>query len=77
MTHQLVDLSAHINQTVERGHPADFPVALRPVFFEEDGVRRDVPRRFVVVREDSGVPSASSRTGTPSSRTSGSWTRSP
>jgi len=56
MSHSVVDLSAHINKTVEHGHPADFPVTLRPVFFEEDGVRRDVPRRFAVVREDSGAP---------------------
>ncbi len=27
--HQPVDLAAHLNQTVERGHPADFPVVSR------------------------------------------------
>ncbi len=56
MTQQVVDLSAHINQTVERGHAADFPVTLRPVFFEENGARREVPRRFAVIREDSDAP---------------------
>jgi hypothetical protein len=51
-----VDLSAHINQTVERGHPADFPVSLRPIFVSKDDGYHVVPHRRAVVREDSGMP---------------------
>jgi len=47
-----VDLAAHINRTVERGHPADFPVALRPLFHGEPESLRPVPNRLAVVRED-------------------------
>jgi len=50
-----VDLSAHINQTVERGHPADFPVALAPVFVERGGSYEPVPHRRAVIREDTGT----------------------
>ena len=48
-----VDLSAHINETVERGGPAAFPVALRPIF-HGDVERREIPDRVAVVREDTG-----------------------
>ena len=52
-----VDLAAHINQTVNRGHPADFSVVLRPVTlvpahpFETPD---PIPHRLAVVREDTG-----------------------
>ncbi|HKY31673.1 MAG TPA: DUF932 domain-containing protein [Candidatus Polarisedimenticolia bacterium] len=52
-----VDLSAHINQDVRRGHPADFPVALEPLHHgDPDSFRsiRPVPHRLAVVREDTG-----------------------
>lgn len=49
-----VDLASHLNQTVERGHPADFPVALRPVHYSDDHDFRAVPNRLAVVREDTG-----------------------
>lgn len=49
-----VDLSAHINQSFEAGHPADFPVGLQPVFQESDAGYRPVARRRAVVREDTG-----------------------
>ncbi len=55
MPRQAIDLSAHLNASVERGHPADFPVVLRPVF---QGPSRDdvhlVHKRLAVVREDTG-----------------------
>lgn len=56
MTREPVDLSAHINQTVERGHPADFPVSLRPIFVSQEDGYHLVPHRRAVVREDSGTP---------------------
>lgn len=58
MAHQPVDLAAHINQTVERGHPADFPVALQPVFIRSNGSFEPVPRRVAVTRGDTGEPLA-------------------
>jgi hypothetical protein len=58
MTRPPVDLSAHINETVVRGHPADFPVSLRPVFVGNDDGYRPVPHRRAVVRDDSGAPIA-------------------
>ena len=55
MPRQAVDLSLHLNQTIERGHPADFPVSLRPVsYLAPDRVYRQVPNRFAVVRDDTG-----------------------
>jgi Domain of unknown function (DUF932) len=48
-----VDLASHLNQTIERGHPADFPVALRPLYYAREGSFDPVPARFAVVREDS------------------------
>ena len=49
-----VDLSAHINQDVRRGHPADFPVVLRPVYYDTGETLEEVPKRLAVVREDTG-----------------------
>ena len=55
MPRQAVDLSLHLNQTIERGHPADFLVSLRPVsYLAPDRVYRQVPNRFAVVRDDTG-----------------------
>lgn len=53
-----VDLSAHINQSVVRGHSADFPVGLRPLFYPCEDSFREVPHRMAVVREDTGEPIA-------------------
>jgi len=53
-----VDLSAHINHDVVRGHPADFPVALRPVFIPKEDGFQPVLHRRAVVREDNGAPLA-------------------
>ena len=55
-TRSAVDLSTHINQTVERGHPADFPVVLRPLYYSAgDGATAQcVPNRLAVVRVDTG-----------------------
>jgi Domain of unknown function (DUF932) len=51
-----VDLSSHINETVEAGNPADFPIILRPVYHGTggDGEFEAVPERFAVVRKDTG-----------------------
>lgn len=49
-----VDLASHINQTVERGNPADFPIVLKPVFYQGEEEFQAVPKRFAVVREDTG-----------------------
>lgn len=49
-----VDLANHINQDQVRGHAADFPVALRPVYYAEDGSYEPVPKRLAVVRKDNG-----------------------
>lgn len=55
MARRVVDLSAHLNQTVERGHPADFPVTLKPLLFRNvDGDLVPVPDRHAVVRTDLG-----------------------
>ncbi len=54
MTRRTVDLASHINQTVERGHPADFPVMLQPVFVRKNDGYEPVPRRLAVVRTDTG-----------------------
>ena len=52
MARPTVDLSAHINENVHRGHPADFPVTLVPVFHRSSGDPEDIPRRRAVVRTD-------------------------
>jgi hypothetical protein len=49
-----VDLSAHINQTVERGSPADFPVTLAPVLYDAGGTLSTADKRLAVVRQDTG-----------------------
>jgi hypothetical protein len=54
MARQPVDLSAHINADVQHGHPADFPITLKPVYVElEEGFGK-VPKRLAVVRVDTG-----------------------
>lgn len=54
MPRTTVDLASHINRTVERGHPADFPVAFEPVFRSVHGAFQEVPHRLAVVRGDTG-----------------------
>ena len=56
MPRRPVDLSAHINPTVLRGHPADFPVTLQPIFVSKADGYQPVPHRRAVVREDTGAP---------------------
>ncbi len=52
-----VDLSAHIDETIEDGHPADFPVALRKVYVQQDdGSFQNISDRRSVVRMDTGQP---------------------
>jgi hypothetical protein len=53
-TRRIVDLASHINETVERGHAADFPITLKPVYYASDGTFAAVPNRLAVVREDNG-----------------------
>jgi len=55
---QPVDLSAHINQNVFRGGPADFCVSIKPICFRDNGSLNDIPRRFCVVRDDTSEPLA-------------------
>jgi len=48
-------LSTHINETVERGHPADFPVGLVRLFHaKDDATYEQVPHRLAVARLDHG-----------------------
>lgn len=54
MIRPTVDLSAHINQTIEWGGPAAFPVSLRPIFFNGEDEHQAIPGRVAVVREDTG-----------------------
>ena len=54
MPRQPVDLASHLNLTVHHGHPADFPVSLVPVECGTNGIRRPIPHRLAVVREDTG-----------------------
>ncbi len=54
MARQPIDLTSHMNEDVTRGHPADFPVALRPVYHRPNGSYDTIPRRQAVVREDTG-----------------------
>jgi hypothetical protein len=49
-----VDLNSHINETVEQGSPAEFPIALRPLYHDAGGTFQEVGRRLAVVREDTG-----------------------
>jgi len=53
-TRQPVDLNSYLNTTVVKGHPADFPVALQPVFHDWPDGRREVPARRAIVRQDTG-----------------------
>jgi Domain of unknown function (DUF932) len=53
-TRRTVDLASHLNETIERGHPADFPIVLKPLYYGNDGKYEAVPERFAVVREDNG-----------------------
>ena len=54
MPKQVVDLASHLNANVTRGHPADFPVALRPVFCDGEDGPRPIESRRAIVREDTG-----------------------
>jgi hypothetical protein len=54
MPRQPIDLTSHLNQNVTRGHPADFPVILRPVYQALAGSYPEIPKRRAVVREDTG-----------------------
>ena len=58
MTRPPIDLAAHINETRTVGGPADFPVLLKPLLIQRNGSYTSVPRRFAVVREDTGTPLA-------------------
>lgn len=49
-----VDLNSHINHTVIRGTPADFPVVLKPVFHEGPEGSEAIPTRRAIVRQDTG-----------------------
>jgi hypothetical protein len=49
-----VDLNAHLNLNLTRGHPADFSVALQPIFCDGPNGQRAIPTRRAVVREDTG-----------------------
>lgn len=51
-----VDLSLHINKSIERGHPADFPVGLQPLSYIPPGASlTELPNRLAVVRQDTGA----------------------
>jgi hypothetical protein len=54
MPRQPVDLASHLNENVQRGHPADFPVSLAPVYRAVNGSYAVLPRRLAVVRQDTG-----------------------
>lgn len=49
-----VDLASHLNTTVTRGNPADFPVTLQPVFLDGPDGHKPIPARRAIVREDTG-----------------------
>lgn len=55
-----IDLAARINGNVAPAGEgaADFPVALRPVYYDADFSYEPVPGRVAVVREDTGEPLA-------------------
>jgi len=56
MSRPAIDLSAHINQSIEKGEAASFPVSLRPIRFDDYGEFRTIPNRYAVVRTDKRVP---------------------
>jgi hypothetical protein len=41
-----------LNETIEQGHPADFPTALRPLYYHASDSFHSVPARVAIVRED-------------------------
>jgi hypothetical protein len=49
-----INLTSHLNQDVTRGHPADFPVTLRPIYQAHNETFPEIPKRRAVVREDTG-----------------------
>jgi Domain of unknown function (DUF932) len=51
---RVVDLASHLNETVERGHPADFPIVTHPVYYGKDGAYEPIPHRLAIVRADTG-----------------------
>lgn len=54
MSKKVVDLASHLNRSVTRGHPAEFPVVLRPVFCQGTEGPREIETRRAIVREDTG-----------------------
>ena len=42
-----IDLTNHLNQDITRGHPADFPVALRPIYQSLHDGYPEIPSRRV------------------------------
>lgn len=56
MTRRPIDLDARINGNGRREESpaADFPVRLRPLFYDADLTYEPVPNRMAVVREDTG-----------------------
>lgn len=54
MSKKVVDLASHLNRSVTRGHPAEFPVVLRPVFCQGTEGPREIDTRRAIVREDTG-----------------------
>lgn len=54
MRRQPVDLNSHINADRVNGHPANFPVALQPVFHDGLDGSKLIPHRRAIVREDTG-----------------------
>lgn len=54
MPKKVVDLASHLNRSVTRGHPAEFPVVLRPVFCQGTEGPREIETRRAIVREDTG-----------------------
>jgi len=57
MSRTPIDLSSHINRSVTRGHPANFPVVSRPIEVVPEapaGAPHPIPNRKAIVREDTG-----------------------
>lgn len=54
MPARTIDLAAHINETVECGGPAGFPVSLQPIFYNRGEDPEPVRDRLAVVRTDTG-----------------------
>jgi Domain of unknown function (DUF932) len=54
MNRTYMNLARHMDETVERGNPADFPIVLKPVYYGNEGNFQAVPERLAVVREDTG-----------------------